>query len=182
MNPISYYLNKNDSDKCTRHSYQYFYDDLFTHYEPNATLNILESGVEYGGSLSAWKECFPNAKVTGVDIQDVRLEKFKRDDVEFVLGDIKDYVPDREFDLIIEDGSHSNEDAMWAAVNLSNHLKLGGSLVIEDIQEGFLVPFLLWGRLNGDYVLSVIDMRRITNTHDNFLIRIHKLHVTRTKR
>lgn len=182
MNPISHYLVKNGSDKCTDHSYQYLYDDLLSRYNKEDALDILESGIEKGGSLSAWKECFPNAKVTGVDIVDSRLSQFIRDDVEFVVQDIKQYKPDRLFDLIIEDGNHSNEDALWAAVNLSTYLKLGGSLIIEDVQEGFMVPFLLWGKLHGDYIMTVIDMRRVNDRHDNMLIKIHKVKVIRDAR
>ncbi len=178
-NLISYYLNKNGSDKCRTHTYQYLYDDIFSQVNRSAELDILESGIEYGGSLATWKEYFPNARVTGVDVVDKRATQHLRSDVEFIVGDIKDYKPNRKFDFIIEDGNHSNNDAIWAAVNLAPHLKEGGILVIEDIQEGFMVPFILWGQLNGDYALSAIDMRRITNSHDNFLIKIQKLTVNR---
>lgn len=176
---ISHYLNKNGSDKCQVHTYQIIYDEMFSCYERDATLDILESGVEFGGSLSAWKEYFPNAKVTGVDVLDQRRPEFKRDDVEFIVSDIKTYKPDRQFDIIIEDGNHSNFDALWSAVHLSKHLKDGGILIIEDVQEGFGVPFLLWGQLSGDYVVSVIDMRRITERHDNVMIKIQKFKVIR---
>ncbi len=177
--PISWFLNKNGSDKCKHHTYQYIYDDLFAQYPRNHDLDILESGIEYGGSLSAWKEYFPNARVTGVDVVDARLAEYVRNDVDFIVGDIKHYVPDRKFDLIIEDGNHSNGDAIEVALNLSKHLKDYGYLIIEDVQEGFMIPFILWGKLTGDYVVTVYDMRRITNSHDNFAIRIQKIIVER---
>lgn len=179
MDYISHYLNKNHSDKCRVHTYQFIYDELFSHYDRNSFIDILESGIEYGGSLSAWKEYFPNAKVTGIDVVDVRKPEFKRDDVEFIIGDIKEYKPDRMFDIIIEDGNHSNFDALWSAANLCKHLKGGGTLIIEDVQEGFAVPFLLWGKVCGDYVISAIDMRRLTDRHDNFVIKIVRLNVIR---
>ncbi len=178
-NLISRYLDKNGSDKCKTHTYHYIYDGFFASYDRNASLDILESGIEYGGSLSAWKEYFPNANVTGIDIEDKRLEQYKRDDVTFVLSDIKKYKPDREFDVIIEDGNHSNFDAMWSAINMSHWLKMNGTLFIEDVQEAYMAAFLLWGKLNGDFALSTIDLRRITNTHDNFLIQIQKIKVFR---
>lgn len=172
---ISAILNKNGSDKCQSHTYQHVYDGLFAGFDRQAPLDILESGIELGGSLSAWKEYFPNARVTGVDIVDQRLPQFKRDDVEFIVTDIKNYQPDRKFDLIIEDGSHSNYDAVSVTVRLSQFLKLGGVLVIEDVQEGFALPFILWGQLAGGYIVEAIDMRRLTNTHDNFLLVVHSL-------
>ncbi len=177
--PISFYLTNNHSDKCYTHTYQYVYDDLFSRYPQDYEIDLLESGIERGGSLSAWKEYFPNGHITGIDIVDSRSDKFKRDDVEFIVGDIKTYIPNRKFDIIIEDGDHSNHDALWAAINLSKHLKDYGSLIIEDVQEGFMVPFLLWGKLLNDYVVTVYDMRRITNTHDNFMIKIQKVVVNR---
>ena len=171
---LSDVLNKNGSDKCQSHSYRYIYDGVLDNFNKEAELDILEAGVEQGGSLCAWKEYFPNAKVTGVDIVDLRLPEFIRDDVEFVLSDIKTYTPDRKFDIIIEDGNHSNFDALWAGEHLSKYLKYKGLLIIEDVQEAFMVPFLLWGKLRGGYVVNAIDMRRITNGHDNFAIIIHK--------
>lgn len=175
MESISHYLLKNSSDKCNPHTYHLIYDDLFRRYDRNAPLDILESGVEKGGSLCAWKEYFPNARVVGVDIVDVRLPQFVRNDVEFVLRDIKEYKPDRQFDIIIEDGNHSNFDALWAGENLSKYLKETGTLIIEDVQEGFLVPFVLWGKLHGDFIVSAIDMRRLTGKHDNFMIKIERV-------
>lgn len=171
---LSDILNKNGSDKCQYHSYNYIYDGFLKDYDPQGEWDILEVGVEQGGSLCAWKEHFPNARVTGVDIIDTRLPQFISDDVEFILSDIVSYKPDRKFDIIIEDGNHSNFDALWASVELSKHIKLNGTLIVEDVQEGFMIPFLLWGQLKGGYVVSAIDMRRITNTHDNFAIIIHK--------
>jgi len=172
---ISAILNNNGSDKCYSHTYHLLYDDLIAGRGRDDVLDILESGVEHGGSLSAWKEYFPNARVTGVDIVDTRFPKFVRDDVEFIISDIKNYKPDRKFDLIVEDGDHSNHDALWSAVNLSTHLKPSGVLVIEDIQEGFIIPTILWGKLNGHYLVYAIDMRRLTLTHDNFLLVIKYL-------
>ena len=180
METITDYLKEFGSTKENKHSYSIVYDNIFKAFDRNEKLDILESGVEYGGSLYAWKEFFPNARITGVDIVDQR--KIVRDDVEFVLSDIKEYKADRQFDIIIEDGSHSNEDAIWAAVNLSKLLKPNGILIIEDVQEGFMVPFILWGKLMGDYLLEAIDMRRITNSHDNFLIVIRPIIVNRTPR
>ena len=179
---ISELLNKNGSDKCNKHTYQYVYNRLFGAFPKEYEIELLESGVEYGGSLSAWKEYFPNGRITGVDIKDVRKPEYERDDVEFVLSDIKDYKPDRKFDIIIEDGNHSNNDALWAAVNLSKHLKEWGTLIIEDVQEGFVVPFILWGQLSGDYIVEAIDMRRVTQTHDNFLVLITPVKVMRNER
>ncbi len=172
---LSEILTANGSDKCTDHSFYYVYDGFLSHFKQDEPLDILEAGVKYGASLSSWKEYFPNSRVTGVDIVDQRIGRHKRDDVEFIKCGIKDYKPDRKFDIIVEDGNHSNYDALWAGTHLVEYLKPGGLLVIEDIQEGFMIPFLLWGKLNGPYVVNVVDMRRLTEKHGDFVVIIHKL-------
>lgn len=173
MEKISALLNKYKSDKCYSHTYQIVYDNLFASYPRDKDIDILESGVYKGASLMAWREYFPNARITGVDIKDLRLPEYVDPSVEFIRKDIKKYKPDRKFDIIIEDGNHSNYDALWAATNLSKHLKQGGMLIIEDVQEGFAVPFLLWGKLSGDYIVQAVDMRLLTKSHDNFMLIIN---------
>lgn len=178
---ISKIFQRCGSDKHHKHTYSYFYDSQFASYDKQDSLDILEVGVWRGGSLVALREYFPNANITGVDIVDQRLEENKRDDIEFVISDIKEYRPGKEFDIIIEDGSHSNEDALWAGTNLAQWLKPDGILIIEDVQEGYVVPMVLWGKLLGDYVVTSIDLRRVTDSHDNFLVVIHKVSVYREK-
>lgn len=179
---ISELFNKYGSDKSSRHTYHLIYNWQFAMFDRNAPINILESGVETGASLMAWREYFPNASITGVDIVDQRKEEYKDPSIDFILSDIKQYKPDKPFDLIIEDGNHSNLDCLWAGVVMSKWLRKGGLMFIEDVQEGFQVPFLLWGQLHGDYIVSAIDMRRFTDTHDNFLIRIDYPNITKVIR
>ena len=130
--------------------------------------------MQYGGSLMAWKDFFPLAKVTGVDLEDVR--KWKRPDIEMIISDILKYIPDRNFDIIVEDGSHQPEAQAWAGINLVKYLKPNGVLIIEDIHTDYLLGILdrINKELKGKYVVNVIDLRRIKNNISDCLIVIVK--------
>lgn len=139
MKTIQEILESYETDKHNdiEHSYGDFYADLFEKYDRNAEISILELGVQRGGSLLAWKEYFPNAKVIGIDISDGRLEKYKSDSVRFILGDLKlviDQVKDMMFDIIIDDSDHYDGTMGWIAKNYFPMLKQGGTMVFEDIQ------------------------------------------------
>lgn len=170
---LSELFTKYGSDKCTTHSYGLIYDQYFPTFG-NHPLDILEVGVQYGGSLMAWKDFFPLAKVTGVDLEDVR--KWKRPDVEMVISDILDYKPDREFDIIIEDGGHQPESQAWAGFTLVKYLKPNGILIIEDIHTDYLLGILdkINKELEEKCIVNVIDLRRIKNVKTDCLIVIVK--------
>lgn len=132
---ISEILNKYDTDKGWHHRYGQAYDHIFSHYDKNASLNILEVGTQKGGSLLAWKEYFPNANVTGVDIVDVVPDKYRLDTVTRLIADIKDVRFEKDFDIVIDDGSHYLADVVYVISQYIVKLNKGGVLVIEDVRN-----------------------------------------------
>ena len=62
-------LNNPYSDKNFVHSYLPLYDTLLQPIKETA-INILEIGVNTGGSIKLWYDFFTNANIYGVDIQD----------------------------------------------------------------------------------------------------------------
>src|SRR5271168_5346566 len=72
---------------------------------------IRKIGVDKGGSLVMWRRCFPNARVTGVDIRDVPCVP----GCQVFQGDSRnsDWVrtafPPASIDVVIDDGDHSLE-------------------------------------------------------------------------
>lgn len=132
---ISELLAKYKSDKVDPHTYGAAYDDLFSYFEKDKNLNILEVGIQRGGSLCAWKDYFPNAKVTGVDIEDSVLPEYRRDDIAYIFSDINDFKTDETFDIVIDDGSHWLKDVIHSVALFSRKLKVGGIMVIEDVQN-----------------------------------------------
>lgn len=135
MEPISELLKRYESDKVNPHTYGEAYDEIFKLFNKEEALNILEIGTQKGGSLLAWKEYFPNARVTGLDIVDVVKPEFRSDDINYVICDVNEYKTDEVFDLVIDDGSHWLKDVVHSLALFSQKLKVGGVMLIEDVQN-----------------------------------------------
>ena len=103
---------------------------------------ILEIGVDmYRGatSVKAWSDYFPNSEIYGIDVltenANLGIERVKtfigfQQDKEFldkVIDEVKD------FDIIIDDGSHYNADIIISFEYLWPHVNPGGVYIIEDI-------------------------------------------------
>jgi len=132
---ISEILAKYETDKEWYHRYGRAYDHIFTNFDKNAPLNILEVGTQKGGSLLAWKEFFPNANVTGVDIVDVVPDKYRLDTVTRLIADIKDVRFEGNFDIVIDDGSHYLADVVYVISQYIVKLNRGGVMIIEDVRN-----------------------------------------------
>ena len=178
---ISEILKKYDTDKNREHEYGGVYDHIFGRFDRNATLNILEIGTQKGESLLAWKEYFPNAKVTGIDIVDV--VEYRSDAVNYVVQDVNDYRTDEMFDIVIDDGSHWLKDVVHTVSYFSQKLKLGGCIVIEDVQNPkvwqdaiYEILFPHWEYNKGhEYTLEYVDNTQVSKVDDYLIV------VTKTK-
>jgi hypothetical protein len=139
------------------------YTKLYTLYFEsvrNQPLNILEIGIDKGYSLKSWKEYFPNATITGLDILD--LSHFAEDRANVVVGSQSDipflqetnekYGP---FDIIIDDGSHHNSDMKASFECLFPLLKEGGIYVVEDLHACY------WGDTAGTGEPVFIDTLKL---------------------
>jgi len=151
---ISEILAKYETDKVSHHNYGDAYDELLGRFDRNAPLEILEIGTQKGGSLLAWKEVFPNANVTGLDIVDVVPEKYRLDTVTRIISDVKEWKTDKTFDIIIDDGSHFESDVRYTLNNLK--LKPNGIMIVEDIQD--------------DTVWNGYELRRCGKNYDDVLL------------
>lgn len=106
-------------------------------------INLLEIGIQNGGSLEIWSKYLPpGSRIIGVDI-DPACEKLTfPENVEFILGDACnqatfDRLPIREFDVIIDDGSHKPRDIIETFALLIDSLKPGGKYIIEDMETSY---------------------------------------------
>ncbi len=107
----------------------------------NEPIDLLEVGVQNGGSLELWGEYLPEGStITGLDIDP------KVSDLVFASDAVQAYVADgtdpeavqgvlggRAFDIIIDDGSHTSSDIKAAFKALFGRLKAGGLYIIEDL-------------------------------------------------
>ena len=131
------------SDKWS--SYLEIYWDLFSSIRERDS-DILEIGVQNGGSLEIWAEFFPNAKnILGFDVHPKCI------DLEFLDSRIKVYVADaaqqgalsllREksysLGVVIDDGSHVSRDIIRSFLIFFPQLRPGGIYVIEDLHASY---------------------------------------------
>lgn len=164
---IAEILKQYDTDKNNHHSYGDSYDNIFGSFDRNGKLDILEIGVQKGWSLKAWKDYFPNANIVGIDISDTRVHK---EGYEFILDDVKNIKLDKEFDIIIDDGSHFLEDVLYVTKNFK--LKKDGVMIIEDCQDPDYWIREVLKVVPDEYTVSYDDLRWIKGHYDDFLIII----------
>lgn len=129
----------NSADKWQH--YLDVYDEALLPYQQQA-VNVLEIGVFNGGSLEVWADYFPQAQhIIGCDINPkCQNIEFGSDKIDLVLGDVKQVntlehiqAIASEFDIIIDDGSHTSFDIIATFVRLFPLLKDGGLYIIEDL-------------------------------------------------
>jgi hypothetical protein len=125
------------------------YDRLFAGYRTQP-INLLEIGIQNGGSLEIWGKYFPNAAcLIGCDINR-ECERLCYEDprIKVVIGDVNtDTCEDailasaKTFDLILDDGSHRSSDIIRSFVRYFRHLKDGGMFVVEDMHCSYWQEF-----------------------------------------
>lgn len=119
------------SDKWS--SYLDFYDDKLW-YLQDSKINLLEIGVQNGGSLETWARYFWKAeKIVGIDIDPKCGDlKFEDQRIEVIVGDSKTVELEDKFDIIIDDGSHLASDIIANWTKWWPSLEDGGVYVVED--------------------------------------------------
>lgn len=135
---ITELLAKYGSDKVNPHTYGPAYEELFKEFDREGKLNILEIGVQKGGSLCAWRDYFPRARITGIDIVDEVKPEYHWEDINYVICDVNYFATDEMFDIVIDDGSHWLKDVVHSVAFFSKRLNVGGIMVIEDVQNNKL--------------------------------------------
>ena len=113
-------------------------------------LNLLEIGIQNGGSLEIWAKYFKHARnIMGCDI-DPRCEKLRFEDprISIVVGDagtgaVADaiFAIQGEFDVIIDDGSHRGQDIVRSFARYFPRLRNGGLYIVEDLHCSYLPTF-----------------------------------------
>ena len=181
---LKYNTDKNMGIKDPKkgHFYGTTYDEIFSWFNKNEKLTIMEIGVQKGGSLKAWRDYFKNAIIIGVDIVDVREKEYISSDLKFIKSDIQkidiqNSFGNSLFDIIIDDGSHFLDDVLFVVENYAKRLKNYGVILIEDVQDApkwfNKIIFKLMPE-NGCFNVQFRDMRNI-GAYDDFIIIIKKV-------
>jgi cephalosporin hydroxylase len=140
------------TDKWGSHWYAQHYQRHFAALR-RRPLRILEIGIggyndprAGGKSLRMWKAYFPRASICGIDIQDKRVHDERRirtfvgsqDDEAFLQRLSRDQGP---FDIVIDDGSHTNVHVIRSFQILFPLLKEDGIYAVEDTQTAYWPEF-----------------------------------------
>jgi SAM-dependent methyltransferase len=165
------------TDKDTVHSYLPEYEKLLSDFQYKA-FNLMEIGIQRGGSILGWLKAFPQAQVVGVDCQKtVEINGSKRY-VELIANaydeEFMTAVPHNSFDFIIDDGSHAFNDILFACKNFPKLLKPGGVLVIEDVPDVLWIPKFRAAATALGCTTEVIDLRSKKGRWDDVLLVIKK--------
>jgi hypothetical protein len=137
----------------TYHDYTKIYEMVFHAIRFNVT-RILEVGIGTnnptiqssmgingtpGASLRVWRDYFPLAEVIGIDIDsdilfsENRIQTFQCDQTDPIsIGNFLNACPTKEFDIIIDDGLHTEEAAQIFFENTYTKLVTKGLYFIED--------------------------------------------------
>ncbi len=174
------------TDKATDHSYDIYYSEFL---KPlfNKKINIMEIGVQYGGSALLFNDLFPLSNMVFIDNENVVHNKILKlmdksryeliiDDA-FSLNTIEKLQKKYElgFDLIIEDGPHTIESQIFTIEHYTKLLKPNGILIIEDIQNyeycDKIIESLDKSKINS---VEIVDLRNNKNRYDDILIVVKK--------
>jgi hypothetical protein len=145
---------KHNTDKATVyssdcvHGYAPIYESYLKKWR-DSPINLLEIGVwmeisDGGESIRMWNEYFSQASINTFDIRDMHHHPavVENDRVKFYQGDqgnreslqsmYKEY-GNKNFDFILEDGSHEYHHQMISLGQLFQYVKPGGYYILEDM-------------------------------------------------
>lgn len=151
---INSLCEKYGSDKCPAiaHSYAPEYDKLFK-YKKDCK-KVLEIGAgsyscmknfkwdyKICSSLFVWRDYFKNAQIYGIDISEECL--INEDRMTIFIGDqnsqedMERFISEhgKDWDVIIDDGSHKTDHQIFSALFFMPFLSKDGIYCIEDIRE-----------------------------------------------
>lgn len=138
--------------------------DFWLKEKQNQIKKVLEIGICKGGSLALWKEYFTNAEIVGIDI-DKSCKQFETSGVKVYIGSQSDkefltYITqvEKEFDLIIDDGSHEYQDQIISFEVLFPFLKNNGLYIIEDLGTSYFSSYGYGSKPSFvDYLKDMVD-------------------------
>ncbi len=127
------------------HAYLPVYEFLFRNISRNMPYHMLEVGVQFGNSLRVWHEYFPNAILWGMDCADNGIKPLP--DVHVLIGDAYSQelliqVNQLTFELMIDDGPHTQASQQWFCAYYAPLLSSTGILIVEDVPTLDWIPGL----------------------------------------
>ncbi|WP_312472012.1 glycosyltransferase [Brucella sp.] len=137
----------NVSDKWTMYLNEY--DNIFTKYR-SKNVRFLEIGIQNGGSLEIWSRYFAKGEIfIGCDINErCRDLNYIDDRIHVVVGDANSETTyqsiialSKNFDIIIDDGSHKSSDIIKSFAFYFKNIVNGGTYIVEDLHCSYWKNF-----------------------------------------
>ena len=159
------------NDKGGTHSYLETYEKELAPFRNK--YNFMELGMAMGDSMKLWGEYFgKDCNIVGVDLSvifDLKDfdKRFRFIACDCTKPDLLDHIKDLTFDVIIDDGSHMENDQVNTFNILKHKMNSGGVYIIEDILA------LDHNRKRFENLHSnceIIDLRKVKGRFDDVLI------------
>lgn len=142
MQTVEEIFSKYNTDKNSLfHNYSRQYESVFQKFR-SENIKYLEIGVFQGESLKAMREVFQNAEfILGIDINpDCKQYEDAERNIFVEIGDASDlvflnYIKTKygeSYDIILDDGSHTNEHVIKTFETLFSCVKEDGIYLVED--------------------------------------------------
>ncbi|KAF7633592.1 hypothetical protein Mgra_00007001 [Meloidogyne graminicola] len=129
-------------------------------------LKFMEIGVFTGASVKTWESYFPNAELHFIDVTDQYMFLSQTETDKQKLQEFASNISG-QFDIIIDDGGHKNNEIITSFEVLFPFLnENGGVYVIEDLHTAY------WNGFGGTGIMgngSFIDTRPLSGSSINFL-------------
>jgi hypothetical protein len=184
----NYYTQKysgfNITDKGTTHDYiNSYYTNEFTNRD--AEINLVEIGIGDGYSMVLWREWFRKARITAIEKYPYHYNHKKPFQIKGGISIFEDayqqntvdLFEDNSIDYLIDDGPHTFESQCYVITNWLPKIKIGGKIIIEDVQE--YNRFEKFEKIIKDNNLNVstkiIDSRNVKGRYDDLIFEITKL-------
>ena len=175
-----YITNGYTADKGTIHDYiNGYYSQEFSD-KRTTPINLLEIGIHHGDSIRLWLDWFQNRNIFAMD------NTFRHLNLHLVDGatimEIDGYnqntptrFEDEYFDYIIDDGPHTIDSQVVFIHLWYSKLKIGGKLIIEDIQDFDTIHLLENAASAYKSTYKVFDLRNNKGCKDDIIFELTRL-------
>jgi hypothetical protein len=182
-------VDNSRTDKNTVHSYLELYQNLLINKKDTAK-NVLEVGIQDGGSIKLWSDFFINANVYGIDIMKIdKVWKGIKNKNNIILHTSCDAYNDNffinnflnkniKYDLMLDDGPHTLESMKKFIKLYSQIMTDDGILIIEDVQSWDWID-ILKNEVPEDLkqFIKIYDLRPNKNRYDDIVFTIDKFNI-----
>ena len=144
FNDLTLFADRYGTDKgSSGHHYTEVYEYFFYPIKYTAR-NIFEIGIAAGASLRMFRDYFPNAIISGIDI--INCAHLNSDVIKTFVADqanrqkLEDFTETYkcEFDIILDDGGHTMQQQQVSLGYLFKYVKPGGYYIVEDVHTSLL--------------------------------------------